>query len=250
MNTKKVLYLVGSFAAGVAVGFLVSKNQLEAKYDARANEEVAEVKEHYKILHKSEYPEPKDYIADKYRDKLIDLGYETEEERMEVAAGLDRLMAGGVDAGTHISNAFDLSEDQDDSTEIKIPPLMEPMGDPMQDPEWVESVKNRDTDEPYVISVDEFTLERNEYDKVTLGYYREDDTLVDENDIPVDDIEQVIGAASLGQFGKFSGDKNIVYVRNERVGIDYEVMFDERSYQEVILGIRESNVQPKFREDD
>lgn len=248
VNNKEVLYLGIGLVVGGVVGYLAAKKRLEAVYDERADSEIAEVKEHYKILHKKEYSEPKDYIADKYGDALASLGYTTEEERLKVAEGLDKLMSGGVDTDTYIQNAFDL-DDKDVGEEITTS-RSRTHGDPMKDPEWLKSVENRDTSKPYIISEEEFSLENRHFDKVTLGYFVEDDTLVDDQDRPIDDAERSIGSDALMNFGLYSGDPNIVFVRNEQVSIDYEVVRDERSYQEVILGIRERSVSQKFPEDD
>ena len=88
---------------------------------------------------------------------------------------------------------------------------------------------------PYPISIEEF-MEDNENNKVTLTYYDGDDVLTDERDDVVRNISSLIGDDFLINFGNRSGDESIVYVRNEKLHLDAEVVRDERKYTEVILG--------------
>ena len=83
---------------------------------------------------------------------------------------------------------------------------------------------------PYVISPDEFG-EFEDYERVSLSYYA-DQVLADENDERVEDVESIIGFESLTHFGEFEDDS--VFVRNERLKCDYEILADQRLYSDVI----------------
>lgn len=83
---------------------------------------------------------------------------------------------------------------------------------------------------PYVISPDEFG-EIEEYEKISLTYYS-DQVLADENDELVEDVEGAIGFESLTHFGEFEDDS--VFVRNDRLKCDYEILSDQRTYSDVI----------------
>ena len=89
----------------------------------------------------------------------------------------------------------------------------------------------------YVISLDTFGNENPDYDKISISYYEDDDTLADEQDEIMQEVEGTIGEALLC-FGDQSDDPDVVYVRNERLSIDYEVVRLHRSYQEAVLGIK------------
>ena len=99
-------------------------------------------------------------------------------------------------------------------------------------------------DTPYVILTEEFNEGNPEYDKVSLAYYEEDDTLTDDNEEIIPNPEDIIGYA-LSCFGQDSNDPDIVYVRNEKLGIDYEVCRIPKSYQATVLGI--TDLPPKKR---
>ena len=98
---------------------------------------------------------------------------------------------------------------------------------------------------PTVISKAVFD-EPSMYEKVTLQYYARDDTLADE-DGTIDNVEFVVGSHSLTRFGGISGDPNIVYVRNYRMEVDYEVVRDKRSYIEAVIGFEDRNDKPRLR---
>lgn len=89
----------------------------------------------------------------------------------------------------------------------------------------------------YVISMEAFSNDNPDYDKISISYYEDDDTLADEQDEIMQEVEGTIGEALLC-FGDQSDDPDVVYVRNERLSIDYEVVRLHRSYQEAVLGIK------------
>lgn len=95
-----------------------------------------------------------------------------------------------------------------------------------------ESVKNTIGSEiPYVISPQEFG-ENYDYEVITLNYYADGVLTDSEYDEPVEDIENVVGQESLTHFGEYEEDS--VYVRNDRLRVDYEILLDERKYTDVL----------------
>lgn len=82
---------------------------------------------------------------------------------------------------------------------------------------------------PYVISPEEFG-EFEEYEKISLTYYA-DEVLADENDEEVDDVDEIVGEESLNHFGEYEDDS--VFVRNDRLKCDYEILLDQRNYSDV-----------------
>lgn len=87
---------------------------------------------------------------------------------------------------------------------------------------------------PEVVSPDEFenSEEENEYEKISLTYY-EDQVLADEDDNPIEDVENLVGFESLTRFGEFEEDA--VYVRNDRLKCYFEILRDKRLYSDVVL---------------
>ncbi len=94
--------------------------------------------------------------------------------------------------------------------------------------------KKRTTEKPYVLHRDEFFAEENDYIQSTLTYYDGDNILVDEDDTPIYNYNQVVGELL---FGHGSGDPNVVYVRNDKRKAEYEVVFDKGLYSVEVLGL-------------
>ena len=85
-------------------------------------------------------------------------------------------------------------------------------------------------DKPYVIAPEEFG-DLDDYEIISLTYYA-DQILADDNDVIVDDVEDVVGFDSLNSFGEYEYDS--VFVRNDRLKCDYEILLDQRKYSSVI----------------
>lgn len=85
-----------------------------------------------------------------------------------------------------------------------------------------------DTERPYVISPDEYG-EFADYDTESLNYYA-DGVLVDDQGNIIDDVDGLIGEASLTTFGQYEDDS--VHVRNDALKTDYEILSDVRTFAE------------------
>lgn len=115
------------------------------------------------------------------------------------------------------------------------------------------ALEERGTGVPYVITMDEYQEEEESYDKIDLTYYAEDDVLTDDHDKRVDDYNYTVGAQNLHRFGMGSGDKKVVFVRNDTRGADYEITMNEGSYSEIVMGVKipDSKSRPgKMRDDE
>lgn len=95
---------------------------------------------------------------------------------------------------------------------------------------YSEEVVSKLGSDPYVISPEEFGA-IDDYEQISLSYYA-DQILADENDELVEDIENVVGVESLTHFGEYEDDS--VFVRNDRLRCDYEILMDTRNYSDVI----------------
>lgn len=89
-----------------------------------------------------------------------------------------------------------------------------------------ESMKNK----PYVVTPEEFG-ELDEYETISLTYYS-DGILTDERDEPIDNIDELVGVESLDRFGEYEDDS--VFVRNDRLKCDFEILADNREYTEIV----------------
>lgn len=83
-------------------------------------------------------------------------------------------------------------------------------------------------EKPYVISPYDFG-EIDEYSQIELTYYA-DGTLEDDEGNIVTDGDELIGEDSLNTFGEYEDDA--VFVRNERLMTDFQILKDYRTYEE------------------
>lgn len=88
-------------------------------------------------------------------------------------------------------------------------------------------------DRPYVIDSQEYM--ESTYEAKTLLYFT-DKTLADEDYNVIHDVENEVGYDNLTKFGEY--DSDCVYVRNERLGIDYEILLDQRIFASVVINHR------------
>lgn len=96
---------------------------------------------------------------------------------------------------------------------------------PKPDAQATESTNT--VEHPYVIPPEEFG-EIEEYSKISLTFFA-DGVLSDELGAVVDDPEEIVGDA-LKHFGEYEDDS--VFVRNDAKRSDYEILQDERDYEE------------------
>lgn len=84
---------------------------------------------------------------------------------------------------------------------------------------------------PYVISPEEFG-ENSDYELITLTYFEDGILTEDDGDELVENVEEIVGFASLNAFGRYEDD--CVHVRNDRLKCDYEIIKDPRKFSDVM----------------
>lgn len=108
---------------------------------------------------------------------------------------------------------------------------------PQDDQLWNQELENarRDPEKPYIISQDEHAENEPSHVQLTITWYEGDLVLADEREVPIDDADGTIGLDNL-RFGYGSGDPKTVLVRNERLGVDFEVVLHEDKFTKVVHG--------------
>lgn len=93
----------------------------------------------------------------------------------------------------------------------------------------IEEGENILMEKPYTISPEEFG-QFDDYEAISLIYYA-DNILTDDNNDLVDNVDDIVGFDSLNHFGEYEEDS--VFVRNDRLKCDYEILLDKREYADV-----------------
>ena len=188
--------LVG-FIFGAAVGSLVSWYVVKRQYE--------------RVEPLEDTPSQEDEDQDIMKEKINN---DIQKEKPSVAEYARELSK--KEYRNYSNSEFVVEEDEDEEDEG---PIMEP-------PKYERSL----TSKPYVIPPEEFG-EYEDYDKISIKFYS-DHLLVDDNDELIEDVEGTIGFESLNHFGEYEDDS--VYVRNERLTVDYEILLDQRKYMDVL----------------
>lgn len=98
------------------------------------------------------------------------------------------------------------------------------------DEEWDEAEKSGPVEPemvPYVISPEAFANEHNDFAKLTLVYYEDNEVLLNDQEECVD-IGTDIGYDAINHFGEY--EKDAVFIRNEALGNDYEVLLEHAAW--------------------
>lgn len=203
---KNLSWAFGGLLVGGTLSFLVTKKVISDKYESIIDIEIAAVKNHYaerasKVTKTGDYETP-EKAAEKFGVTLND--YRPDDSQDETIA-------------------------QDAIVEYE----------PDDMPDLSALAMERDGDVPYIITFDEYNDDHaHDYDKITLTYYVEDDVLADDSDVPLDDPDSTVGEEFDSCFGQWSKDPNVVYVRNEDISTDFEIIRKDGSYAEIVHNMR------------
>lgn len=226
-STTVVIVGVGvGIAVGAGVGYVITKRLLDTKYQKFyaevAEEEISQMRDHFR----------KRAIADDERkakgdieDVVESLGYkppvEAEDQRppeVEVEIAKEQV---------ETRNVFEADQ-----------PTAEETGDPLVVWDFAREQESRVEGKPHVIHKTEFDEgEEAGREHVSYTYFSGDDVLTDERDAPIDNMDELVGLENLDRFGHGSEDPNIVYVRNESLGLDMEICRSEGEFAKEVAGV-------------
>ena len=129
----------------------------------------------------------------------------------------------------------DLVQDQEDSMFPMEPPKVDysKFHQESETPEEV-NIFDEDKGEIFVIDFDEFGS-TDIYELECLTFYANDLTLADDQDSIVDDADSTIGEDAYSRLITGSGwDGECLYVRNNKISVDYEIRYLKNSYKEMV----------------
>lgn len=268
-----VVAAVAGFLAGGLAGYLVARKLGQQELDARVNEEVQAVRDHYAARARSDTAAE----ADKERsalggvddDSLIrrfqSLGFDkgAAAERAAMAtrrpAGpvgrvLPRIETPGFGTGDqgntggglpHPGEADDEDGDADGRDLLEGFPGTgtqedDPSPWPSEEPGAGVGELPAVEDQPGVLPImfitrtEFYDNEETGFEKLTITYYEGDGVLTDDKNVPIRNSATVVGGDYIDGFGT-PDEPDIVYVRNHRLKIDFEIVRDLRGFSETIL---------------
>ena len=198
MSIKSILI----FAVGAGVGATVTYFVQKHKYEIAIEEASAEVNG-YLPNHKNAESMSEDELKEYYISCLKDLCFGIyERERYE---------------------------DDDEYYREDVNPVEEDEGDD-SDISPVEANPH-----PYEIGVAEFGRQDESWNSETLSWYKDDLTMTDDEDEPLDNWKSHVGFENIDQV-LADCDGDAIYVRNEVEMCDYEILIFRDSYKHAVLG--------------
>jgi hypothetical protein len=223
INTNSVGFFLGGVGVGAVIGFYFgykfNREKIKAEVFKQSEEEVAKIREVYQQKTLAAQPKPDlDEAARIARDEaMAEAGYSSEER------------------------------DEHLGRPLRAPvPVFDPRSaDAVSErPTWnyAEELKGRLDGEPYVVHQDEYMQSTTGYPKVNYTYYAIDDVLVDDaNDNPLPHADIIVGLNNL-QFGHGTDDDDVVFVRNDERQLEMEICRINKSYEEEVLGVENSEI--------
>lgn len=238
---KHIIIPIATAVAGLGIGYVagiaVTRKQLIAEIDEKLNAEIASVRAAYNRDRKAtEFATPESVANTQLpeEDMVLELDQEAIEAAFQARFGRTSQEGDGfalvddvVTEGVENVNVFE------------------------QAPVLVAGYPNPDDENaPYLITVDQFHEEHEEYDKNSIVWYAGDLVLADETEQEIHDIPNTVSPDFAEHFGEGSLDENIVYYRNDRLAIDFEISIDHGLYAEKVMGIMpeaENEVEESFQ---
>jgi hypothetical protein len=235
INPKSVGFFFGGVCVGAAVGFYFgyrfNKEKIRAEVFAKSEEEVEKIRELYRerpSLATEPKPTPEQIVQEQ--------GYDTPEvvERDEPPASVEDIASRPLPAPVPI-----------DPTK-RVVRTEEAEKDKNTNWNYADEMAQRTAVKPYIIHQDEFTINETDFPQATLTYYT-DDVLTEEDDTVIDNVEQTVGLNNLKRFGHGTDDMNVLYVRNPKTEVEYEICRSPGSYEQEVMGLEHSGGLERMR---
>lgn len=223
------LAFIGGTALGAGASYFIINKRLVAKYEVILEEENARTKEFYSRLHKTgEYADPvsaADHLVADAADALNEY-----QGKSETIPG-DRVVIE--------NDGVTIEPEPDDEEEVQ---------DVVKRNIWTDlsddkRIEDQDKSKPYVITEAEWSTNEEDHDHINLTYYAGDNVLCDDADGVIEHVEQIVGVENLTLFGVGSDDPNIVFIRNEKLSSDYEIVRREDKFSVTVLSFDDNQLQ-------
>lgn len=241
---KVLIGVVGGFAGGFATGFFFHKRLNDVEFEEISQEEMALIEEglakkegnetgkQNTIESMNPLPTDPDQIRNTLQGKVsyVDADNAAKEKYSKIWDT--------VKGYSTKDNADQMPVQREDYDEPPVD-LEEGFDDEFMEVIEEETVEPGQVMPPHPIDLVAFYNDRPEYDKITIEWYEEDDTFVDEKEEIVADINAYVGNIDLKKlFSKNEPDEDpdIRFVRNEQYGSDYEIIRHHRSFTETTGG--------------
>lgn len=257
MNKTFIVGLI-SLLVGGGAGFLVGKTVYKKFYEDLAQEEIDSVKATFAERYKNEQS-----ASDTSENGMTDEEYAEQEEKDETPNpsrnNVTPLTRSSIDGNPYERakrnyNLYGTKKelDIDDPKTGKFVIIKKDEDDDDDEPRDAAGKTEKemmdltrvDRTQPYIIDDDEYTDEFPHHNKVSLYYYHEDEVLCEEGEDIIEDVGRIVGDEAIPLLDEYT----TVWVRNEPLCIDYEIIGIKGSYAELVAAVKPvKNLSPRER---
>lgn len=128
--------------------------------------------------------------------------------------------------------------------ELPVSPVIHNVFEGTTEWDFDEELKRRAFNMPYILHVDEFIQNESEFQQETLTYYAGDDVLADQMETPIYNYSELMGNL---RFGHGSNDPNVVYIRNEKIKMEWEIIRHTGLFAVEVRGLE---IEQEYEEQD
>lgn len=240
---------IGGLLVGAGIGYFIAAKRLGAQFDQRLESELEAAKEFYRGVNKVDEDgvvlSPREALVARHGEDAAEAALAEMGGRALSSYRGDVLVEETLDEEEQALLAKSVAKvevrETETPEEVEVKVSEETTFNIFEDDgfDLEHEKKNRTSQLPYVISHDEYFANDPEHDQVEYSYFVEDDVVVDERNDIVRDLDN-IGEQNL-RFGHGSKDRNIVYIRNERLELDYVITKFPGSYVVDVLGLADED---------
>lgn len=230
---RKDVAVVSAGVLGVLAGsggtYFILEKRLKQKYEAIANDEIEEARERYKVM---------------YKEPLVvtEVEEDDEEDTEPLRIFPDEKLK--TEISEFVKEVEEVAEAEGNTPEAVKDTVRNIFRDAKSANshfDYDEEVPKRTPEKPYIITEEEFMLNEMELEQGSLTYYEGDGVLADERDEIVQDDDTLVGEENLQRWGHGAKDRNMVHIRNEKVGMEWEVLRSTGSFAKEVYGFDDSD---------
>lgn len=246
LTMAKIQFTTVGYALGALTGGLIAwklaYRKAERLYSRIADDEVAEMSEHYHAKVRALEATQKGDLEALVQERGYVPPDEEEDQKPPMAVSPPaEVVEAAADSASEETTRVPPPVPAKPAPEVAVRNVFRdpPEGAAIMDSwDYKAELEKRSPDIPYVIHYDE-REEFADYDEMTLTYYERDDVLCNERDEVIDeghDRDNLVGEGNLDRFGHGSNDPSVVYIRNDRLEMVIEVIRVDKAYAEEVHG--------------
>lgn len=211
-------FVAGALAGGVGVYYYTKK-----QYDEKMNNETKELKEYYDRKYQ--------LALDNFQGRVALYG----QAEALIKEHEDKKKAKAKEAASKTSEKATEPTNRDkEAYENVVKTDYNAVSTPPKKATTTKKKKKTETSkEPYIITFEEYEADRK-HDKRIITYLDREDMIVDEEYEPAEDGLEWVGRDNLENL-ELSNDEDVVYVRNDAMGTDFQVVINVTSTYEDFL---------------